>query len=252
MNFGHCSELQPQILIRWIQMQKRRSTKSALNPIEIFIVLLCMAGMAASLILFERDLSVSLSNSSGAPIATIYFKMNTAQRRLKDRNLWEQLKETSPIYDGDRIRTAALSEAYTVFDDGSKIELHENSLVQVFGKKDKNSLEFIKGSISISSPINEENFSVRTGDKILSFNENTTAVIRMPKSGTGKATIAVTSGAIKVTNVTPVEGKLTAPKSIISKVTKAVAQTVAGSEATDVVEALQTISAGSTYSYVPM
>lgn len=235
-------------------MQKKRNTKSALNPIELCVALVCVAGITVALVLFKKDMSVSLSKTDEKPIAVIYYKYNTAQRRFKNRNLWEQVKQSSPVYDGDLIRTAAQSEAYTVFNDGSKIELHENSLIQVFSKKNANSLEFIKGSVSVSAPAQKDTFSVRTGNTTLKMAQNTNAVISLPKSDDGKTMIAVTSGSVKIKNEIP-EPPAKTPAALVKKiteqVTKSVTQTVTGKPVADDTNVVETVSAGKMYAYVP-
>src|SRR5574344_656054 len=188
-------------------MQKKRNTRSESNsqkvfkPIDIIILIICVCGFAGASYLFYKDINISLSKKNEKPIAVLYLKYNTVQRRFKDRNLWEQLKQSAPLYDGDRIRTASLSEAQTVFEDGSKIDLHENTLVQVFADNNKNTLNFIKGSVSISSGVSEDKFVIQTGNNELVFEKNTTAVIKLPEREKQNATIAVTAGTLSVKEV---------------------------------------------------
>ncbi|MDR3167454.1 MAG: FecR family protein, partial [Treponema sp.] len=61
----------------------------------------------------------------------ITFKYKAAQRRFTDRLLWDRLQRESPVYDGDFIRTAESSEATITFNEGSMIDLEENSLIQI-------------------------------------------------------------------------------------------------------------------------
>jgi len=46
--------------------------------------------------------------------------------------IWDRLRQHSPVYDGDTIRTAAESEATIYFEDGNIMELGENTMAQVF------------------------------------------------------------------------------------------------------------------------
>ena len=148
-------------------MKKKRNTK--LTARDVIIVLLCLAGIATTVFLYYKDVNATLEANSD-PIGVIYFKQNTAQRRLQGRNLWERLRVTSPIYEGDRIRTGELSEAAALFNDGSKIDIHENTLIQIFDNKDK-VLHFINGSISVVSGEESKGISVQTGDKLINFGE---------------------------------------------------------------------------------
>lgn len=60
------------------------------------------------------------------PIATITLKYKTAQRKFMDRVVWDRLRQDSPVYNGDTIHTATLSEANIWFNDGNVMELMEN------------------------------------------------------------------------------------------------------------------------------
>ena len=191
-------------------MKKKRNTR--LTAKDVIVTLLCLAGVGAAVFLFYKDINMTLSNDSSEPIGVIYFKQNTAQRRLQGRNLWERLKVTSPIYDGDRIRTGDLSEASAVFNNGSKIDIHENTLIQIDFKKD-NTLHFMNGSISVVSTEEAEGFSIKTGDKVVNLAENTSAVITVPDKRQAyenkdnkivqEATVAVTSGEAKIIKTQP-------------------------------------------------
>lgn len=60
------------------------------------------------------------------PIATITLKYKTAQRKFMDRVDWNRLRQDSPVYNGDTIHTATLSEANIWFNDENVIEMIEN------------------------------------------------------------------------------------------------------------------------------
>ncbi|MFA6937241.1 MAG: FecR domain-containing protein [Treponema sp.] len=184
-------------------MKKKRNTKSHLKPIDFIVGIICVAGMASALFLFQKDLNYSSTKQNEEPVAVIYFKYKTAQRNFANKNLWELLKTSSKIYNGDRIRTAALSEAYLLFNDGSKIDLHENSLIRIQSDNSHNTLDFIEGAVSVTSSNNENKISIKTGDKYLNFNGNSSAEIRMSERGSNKATVAVTSGTVDVSKSAP-------------------------------------------------
>src|SRR5574344_395181 len=177
-------------------MQKKRNTKS-IDVGDIVTGVFCFAGMAIALILFWNDLNISFAKSNEQKIAVIHFKYNTAQRRLQNRNVWERLQQASPIYNGDRIRTAAASEAYTIFNDGTRLDLHENTLIQVFSTKKGNGVQFIDGAISVTAAPAAPKMTVMTGKKAISFDENTEATFTAA-SETKAVTAVVTSGAISV------------------------------------------------------
>ena len=98
----------------------------------LIFLLTCAAGAAWSINKFYESLNASLTKVNEKPIATITFKHRTAQRKFQERMIWDRLRQHSPVYDGDTIRTAAGSEATIYFEDGNIMDLGENTMAQVF------------------------------------------------------------------------------------------------------------------------
>lgn len=168
-------------------MQKNKSTRSTFNFVDIVIGVCCIAGMSFCLYLFQRDMNMSLTKLGEEPVAVIYFKHNVAQRRLIDRNLWERLKQASPVYNGDRIRTASLSEAVAVFPDGTRLDLHENTLIQLFKTEKQIAVDFVSGSISANSKNAEKkenavSLNIKAAGKTLTFAPESSVDISIPAS----------------------------------------------------------------------
>lgn len=188
-------------------MKKKRSIR-LINAGDILLTILCLIGMAIALYLFWDDLNVSLAKQDEAPIAVVYFKQNTVQRRLVDRNLWERVQTSALVYEGDRIRTSEMSEAVTVFADGTEIEIHENTLIQIYTQKEKAAVDFISGAITASaSGIEDENAApqlvVKTGDKVVELNSGSVTSIASPvyssqKDGENPVAVTVTKGTASV------------------------------------------------------
>ena len=115
-------------------------------------VITCLFGAAISYTLFHTSFFRALSKLDESPIATITFKYKTAERKFLDRVVWDRLRQNSPVYNGDTIHTAELSEATVWFEDGTSLELFENTMAQVF-LHDNGSLgaELTSGSASVDS-----------------------------------------------------------------------------------------------------
>ena len=95
------------------------------------------------------------------PIATITFKYKTAQRKFLDRVVWDRLRQDSPVYNGDTIHTAALSEATIWFNDGNVMELMENTMAQVFLRDDNTaSVELEDGYATVDSSDSENGLTL--------------------------------------------------------------------------------------------
>lgn len=110
-------------------MATKRNIRSIVE--DIFVILICLAGMSLSLNAFVRELNRALVKFNEEPVATITFKYRSAQRRIDERVLWDRLRQESPIYNLDTIRTAERSEATLHFPDGNSIALSENTMIQV-------------------------------------------------------------------------------------------------------------------------
>lgn len=191
-------------------MKKKKNTRLTNNVLNIIIGIICFAGVAVCLSLFWADINFSYLRANEKPIAVIYFKKNTAQRKFLDSNIWERLKTASNIYNGDIIRTGDISEAQAVFNDSSRIDLHANTLIQVFDKKNKGRIEFVKGSITVLSSKNES-FKINAGNKVLSFPEETSAIISISSKNDNQALITVTSGSVEIQEI------ITEEKTVIEK-----------------------------------
>ncbi|MDR2663557.1 MAG: FecR family protein [Treponema sp.] len=136
-------------------MQKKKSTRSTPAPdrsrrslaADAAVYFLCGTGIVVCLWLFFADLNKSLIQLDKASVATISFKYKAAQRRVTDRVLWDRLQQHSPVYAGDLVHTADLSEATIYFPGGAEIDLSENSIIQVFPER----IDFTKGDISLAA-----------------------------------------------------------------------------------------------------
>jgi hypothetical protein len=119
--------------------------------LDIFVVIVCLTGVAAGLFLFWQDLNTSLTKQSEESVGTIRFKKNAAQRRFSDHIIWDRLQKESPIYNGDTIRTADLSEATVIFNNGDKIDVSETTLIQIISNKDGNRVVLNRGNVNAAS-----------------------------------------------------------------------------------------------------
>ena len=110
---------------------RSRSRNNLLLPFSITICI-CLIGATTNSWLFYNSFFRALTKLNEQPIATITFKYKTAQRKFLDRVVWDRLRQDSPLYNGDTIHTAALSEATVWFNDGNVMNLMENTMAQVF------------------------------------------------------------------------------------------------------------------------
>ncbi len=131
---------------------------------DFLVTIACLIGFYFSLQLFNGVLNQSLDKFNEAPIGTITFKYKSAQRKLIDRVLWDRVKQNSPVYNGDIIRTAELSEATVTFVDGNVIDLYEQTLAQVFlDLEDGAAIDFSGGGVSLNTSASTTGMTLTSG-----------------------------------------------------------------------------------------
>ena len=121
-----------------MQQKKRRKLRVS----DFLLVVVCLSVCAVSLWFFWKDLNSSSTRTDVDSIATIHFKRKVSQRKFDDRVVWERLQQNSALYDRDTIRTSDGAEAVILFSDGTKVDLTENTMIQISLEKD--------GSVNLS------------------------------------------------------------------------------------------------------
>ncbi len=191
-------------------MTKKRNTRSKASLADILLFIVCSLGAATALGLYYKDInSWSLKNNEVA-VAKIYFKKNVVQRKFIDNDIWERVNQESPIYNGDKIRTSSDSEIHAQFEKtGTKIQLKENSLIQIFSNKKEKSIDFLSGEILLASSQNDEEAVIMAVKKKISAAPNSKVKITISKSEKNEkkeslpteAVVEVIEGEAQVTNV---------------------------------------------------
>jgi len=165
--------------------KERRKTSN--RALDIFVVLFCLCGAAASLYYFYLDIYATFRSLNIVPAGTVTVKYNTVQRRLADRAVWDRLFEQSAVYSGDLVRIARLSGATLNIDENS-IELGENTLIRIQKDEGPLQIEFSYGNINVSSTrdsgtillsIGNQVVQVQPGAEINAFSGNDGLVLRV-------------------------------------------------------------------------
>jgi hypothetical protein len=135
-------------------MRKNKNTKSgnrSSRSADVLVCALCLLGAGFFQYLFWTDFYRTLMRFSAAPVGIISFKYNAAQRRFVDRVLWDRLQRESPVYNGDFIRTAEISEATIRFSGEEIIDLAENTLIQVRLENGRALIDVREGAVSVQA-----------------------------------------------------------------------------------------------------
>lgn len=163
-------------------MQKKKSIDFKLS--DIAAVLICSAAIMVSLWLFFQNINKELVKNSEEQIAVITFKYRSAQRKFIDGMIWDKLRNSSPVYNGDTIRTASLSEAVVIFENGNTLNLHENTLTQVFMKKKDGeiSILFDRGNFSITTIENAAPVVIKSSQGAISIGSASSLSVSLQNS----------------------------------------------------------------------
>ena len=181
---------------------KKRNTKYKLNKVDYTIFIVFSFAAATMFYLFYKDLTSFTIKQTEDPVAKIYFKKNTAQRKFQDNEIWEILTNSSDIYEGDRIRTSKNSEAYTEFqDNGIQIQLHEKSMIQIIKNKEQKAVDFVGGEIFVANNNSEEKFVIQSGKREIAISDSSEAILSIPeeKNEENELVIDVLKGQVEVT-----------------------------------------------------
>jgi len=104
--------------------------------------------IAAFSVLLYADFAKKIEVDGAEQIGTITFKREVAQRRYQAQVVWEEVKQSYPVYNNDSIRTSDNSEAVIHLLDGTDINVDENSMIMLSALAEGININFAHGSIS--------------------------------------------------------------------------------------------------------
>jgi hypothetical protein len=121
------------------------------------------------LLFFYRSVHRAFTKNAPA-IAYITYKKHTVQRRFSERFLWGQTANNTPLYNGDLVRTASLSDASIVFNNNDTITLSENTLIQIFYTEEGTLIDLNSGKLDVKTTagtmnVRVNNKTIQTGNK---------------------------------------------------------------------------------------
>ncbi len=99
-------------------------------------------------LLLYLDFTRKVDVGEAEKIGTITFKKKVAQRKYSGQVVWEDIEQNSPVFNFDSIRTADISEAVIHLEDGTDINIDENSMILLALEKNAINIDFTQGSIS--------------------------------------------------------------------------------------------------------
>lgn len=144
-------------------MPKRTKSKSLLP--DFFVATICLVIAAFFLFLFWRDLNTSTLRSDKKKIGTITSKYKVVQRKFDDRVVWERVSQDTDLYYADTIRTADFAQLRIKFNNGTQLDVYENTMIQVYYTEDAGLMINVEGGdIQVDSTEATDAVDVKLGD----------------------------------------------------------------------------------------
>ncbi|TGN18681.1 FecR domain-containing protein [Leptospira idonii] len=147
--------------------------------------------------LLYRNLANRGGGSGSPSIGVITFKNKTVLRKYNDQVVWDTIESKTEVKNRDTIRTEGLSDAVLTLNDGTKINISENSMI-LLDISDKNiNINFAYGSFEAARERDGEDskLNITAGDKIVEVGkgdiklDNTKGELNL-KVGEGEAKIS--------------------------------------------------------------
>jgi len=149
------------------------------------------------------DFNRGVQAGKGKVIGILTFKQKTVQRKYTGQVIWEELEQKVKVQNRDSIRTAANSDAEITLNDGTKIQLDENSMIVLNLSEDKANINFAYGSVQAKqSKTAKTALTLKTGDKTISIKDSDIKLSKTKKQEDVAVTVQRGSAEVKSGNQT--------------------------------------------------
>lgn len=169
-----------------------------LNDTKFVVTGLLLLILLFSILLY-RNLNFRANDSTEPTIGVITFKNKTVLRKYNDAVVWDLIESRTEVKNRDTIRTEGLSDAILTLNDGTKINISENSMI-LLDISDKNiNINFAYGSFEAAreaSSSGEIKMNITAGDKTVEVSKGD---IKLDKTKT-ELNIKVDQGEAKLTS----------------------------------------------------
>ncbi|NCN10031.1 MAG: FecR domain-containing protein [Leptospira sp.] len=163
-----------------------------LFTIPILVFLISLFGF-----LLYRKFTERIQASDNPVIGTLTFKTRTIQRKYDNEVVWESITTKTEIRNKDTIRTENLADAVLTLEDGTKIQIGENSMILVDFSDNNWNLNFAYGTVAANrSGENDSVLSIQSGDSKIVMGSGG---VTLDKAGEN-LNVKLDSGQAKLTN----------------------------------------------------
>lgn len=153
------------------------------------VTLAAIAGLSVLLYLHQRAQGVG----SGESIGKVFYKREIAMRKFADRLVWDNVESGTPLYSHDAVMTGNYSDAELVLNNGLRLKLEANTLIELDLGSEGVNLKLEGGGIKTTGGAARATVSTADGKAIQL--DNASASIR---SMGNKTAVEVNSGSAQV------------------------------------------------------
>lgn len=170
---------------------------SLINRTYFTIPILGLLILLFSFLLYN-NLTEKVKASDNPVIGTLTFKTRTIQRKYDNEVIWESITTATEIHNKDTIRTENLSDAVLTLEDGTKIQIGENSMILVDFSDNNWNLNFAYGTVATERSANASDsvMNIQAGNSKIQVGAGG---LSLDKSGES-LNVKIDSGQAKVTN----------------------------------------------------
>ena len=178
----------------------RKSMRSSnnINPDHLAVGISALIITVCSVLLYA-DYSIREGAGDAKRIGTITYKKKVAQRKFASQVVWEDLEQNTPVYNNDTIRTADLSEAIVNLEDGTSINLDENSLILLATTGAGINIDFSHGSITANRAAGATGdagqVTIQSKEAVVSLDKGD---VKLSKTGDRGMDVTVTAGTAEI------------------------------------------------------
>jgi len=166
-----------------------------LTNIDKLVLSIGLVIITVSSLILYLDLNKSEKATNSKIIGEIIYKRKRAQRKFSSKVVWVDIEQNSRIYNNDSIKTSNLSEAIIKLNNGTTLELTENSLILLSLSKESIDIDFSRGSISTKNTKSKK-IKIRSGSILVAF-KNSDAKLSSGKNN--KLDLLIENGSAKIT-----------------------------------------------------
>ncbi|BDA78538.1 sigma factor regulatory protein FecR [Leptospira kobayashii] len=149
--------------------------------------------------LLYYEMTKRLDAGNAKIIGTITFKQRTVQRKYASRVVWEDMEQHFPLRNKDSIRTATAADAEITLNDGTKIQLNENSMILLNLDEDKTNIDFAYGSLSAQNAgSGDSKIQIKTGETSVSVGNGD---VKLSKEEGKNLSVAVEKGEAEIVSL---------------------------------------------------